>query len=357
MHVQPGLDRADKVSARLEAFFNRGKPAGSFRDIYVDITGDHRCTGLFRNCDRARLREAAGGRFFEAINQNTFSYILGDAVNRALVREYSAANERANWRAFCEVVEVRNFRAQRRGRLGGYGTLPTVAENGPYAALTTPSDEEVTYTVAKRGGTETLSLEAIANDDIGLIRRIPVSLANAAHRTLYAYVTDFFKNNPTIYDTKALFHADHGNLGTAALSPESFAAARLAMRKQTDPDSGATLGLSLKNLLVPPDLEETAFNLFQRSATNEPTFIEAVNPRIHVVSHWTDVNNWFACADSAQTPLIEMGFYGGEEPQVIVASDATAGSLFSNDQMVMKIRHIYNGAVLDYRGFYGAIVA
>jgi hypothetical protein len=357
MHVQAGLDRADKIRIQLDNLFNRNKPTGSFREAYIEITGDHRCSGLLRNCDRSRLREAAGGRLFEAVNQGTFASILADAVNRALVREYSEANERGNWRAFCEVTNVRDFRAQKRGRLGGYGNLPAVAENGAYGALTTPTDEEATYAVTKRGGTETISLEAVANDDVGLIRRIPLKLATAAHRTLFAYVTDFIKNNPTIYDTKALFHADHNNIGSAALDAASFAAARLAMRKQTEKDSATVLGLALKHMLVPPDLEETAFNLFQRTETNDPTFIQAVNPTIHVVPHWTDANNWFATADTAQVPLIEMGFFGGEEPQVFIADNPAAGSLFSNDQLVMKIRHIYNGAVLDHRGFYGAIVA
>ncbi len=71
MHVQAGADRSDKVRIQLDNFFNRSKPTGSFRDIYTDITGDHRCSGLLRDCDRARLREAVGGRFAEAINQGT----------------------------------------------------------------------------------------------------------------------------------------------------------------------------------------------------------------------------------------------------------------------------------------------
>lgn len=357
MRVQPGMDRADKIAAQFDSFFNRSKSATSFRDIYTDVTGDHRCSGLFRNCDRARLREAVGGRFAEAIGQGTFASILGDAVNRALIREYNAAAERGMWRAFCEVVNVTNFRAQKRGRLGGYGSLPEVSENGAYAALTTPTDEQASYSVSKRGGTETISLEAIANDDVGLIRRIPVALANAAHRTLFAYVTDFLKNNGAIYDTKTLFHADHNNIGTAALDAESFAAARLAIRKQTEKDSAAVLGLSLRHMFIPPELEETAFNLFQRNTSNEPTFIESVNPLIHVVPHWTDANNWFATADAMQAPVMELGFYGGEEPQIFVADSPTAGSMFNNDQLVMKIRHIYAGAVVDYRPAYGAIVA
>lgn len=349
--------RADKVRKQLDDFFNRAKPAGSFRDIYSDITGDHRCTGLMKDVDFTRLRESAGMNFREAVSSSTFASILGEAVNRAMIREYAQLTEFADWRTFCEVVEVRNFRQQRRGRLGGYGTLPTVGENAAYGALSTPTDEEAAYTITKRGGVETLSLEAIANDDVGLLRRIPLGLAMAAKRTLYEYVMGFFENNPVIYDSKSLFHADHANLGVAALSSASFAAARLAMRQQVEKDSSKPLGLQLKHLIVPAELEEAAFNLFQRDTNVDANFVQAVAPTVHVVSHWSDANNWYATADVAQVPLIEMGFYGGEEPQVFVADDPQGGSMFSNDQLKMKIRHIYAGAVLDHRGFYGAIVA
>lgn len=81
-------------------------------------------------------------------------------------------------------------------------------------------------------GLESVTLEMIKNDDVGAIARIPNRLARAAKRTLCKFVMDFIKNNAAIYDTKALFHVDHGNLGSAALSAATYAAARLAMVTQ-----------------------------------------------------------------------------------------------------------------------------
>ena len=44
-------------------------------------------------------------------------------------------------------------------------------------------------------------------------------------------------------DGKALFHTDHGNLGDdGASTPAAWAAARLAMRKQTELNTGERLG-------------------------------------------------------------------------------------------------------------------
>ncbi len=349
-------NRADRVRVQLDDFFNRSRPATSFRDIYTDITGDRRCSGLMKDADYTRLRECAGASFREAVSSGTFASILGDAVSRAMIREYATLSEHYGWRSFCETVDVRNFRTQRRARMGGYGNLAEVAENGPYQPLSTPTDEEATYKVSKRGGIETITLEAVANDDVGMLRRIPLALATAAHRTLYEYVMGFFTSTANIYDGKPLFHADHANSGTAVLSPESFAAARLAMRRQPEQDSNKPLGLRLRNLVVPDALEEAAYNLFQRTTENDPTFVQSVAPAIHVVSHWDNEERWFATADTLQTPLIELGFYGGEDPQVLIADDPQSGSMFSHDQLKMKVRHIYNGAVLDYRGFYGGLV-
>ena len=74
-------------------------------------------------------------------------------------------------------------------------------------ALTSPGDEEATYAVAKRGGTETITTEHIKNDDVGFIRSVPKKLSQAAKRTLSKFVLDFLRTNPVIYDGQPLFNA------------------------------------------------------------------------------------------------------------------------------------------------------
>lgn len=358
LRVEAGQDRSDKVAAQLDEFFDPSKRARSFREAYIDITGDRGVTGLVQNCDLSRMREAvAGSRFAEAVSASTFADVLGDSITRAMIREYAALESYSDWRWLVDVVPLQDFRTQERTRIGGYGNLPAVAENGNYTALTSPGDEKATYAATKRGGTETISLETIANDDVGLLRRIPLSLASAAGRTLYEFVYDFLATNAVIYDGVALFHATHANLGTAALDATSFAAARLAMKKQAELSSAKRLGITLRHLVIPSDLEEAAYNLFVRASNQDETFVQSRKPTVHVVDYWTDANNWFASADNRSVPLIELGFYGGEDPALFVQDNPTQGSLFSNDQIKYKIRHIYSGAVRDYRGFYGAVVA
>lgn len=47
---------------------------------------------------------------------------------------------------------------------------------------------------------------------------------------------------------------------------------------------------------------------------------------------------------------------GNEEPELFIQDNPTAGSVFTNDQITYKIRHIYGGAIIDYRAFQGSIV-
>lgn len=350
-----GETRQQTVDRMLDDIFIQRRGI-SFREAYIEITGDRGMTGRYSSCDPSRLAEAAG-EFREAVSAATFSNILGNAITRAMLPLYQLNELYSDWRDLVDIVPVRDFRTQERTRIGGYGNLPAVAENGNYTALTTPTDEKSTYAISKRGGTETLSLEAIANDDVGLIQRMPQSLAMAAARTLYEFVYSFIDGNGLIYDGLALFVGGHSNTAVAALDATSFAAARLRMAKQAEITSAKRLGLLLKHLYIPSDLQEAAFNLFVRGTNQDETFVQNIKPKVHTVAHWTDANNWYATADRSQIPLIQLGFFNGQEdPELFVQDSPTQGSLFSNDQVKYKIRHIYGGAVMDYRGFDGSIV-
>ena len=346
--------RFEKTQDMLEAFFDRGhadhRHAQSFRECYIAVTGDQRVTGQLRHVDEGLMREALGS--------DSFSNVLGNTLRRRMVADYNNQTIFDAWRQVVDVVNVSDFRTQERTRYGGYGDLPKVAEKDPYVALASPDDEKATYAVEKRGGTETLTLEMIKNDDVGAVRRIPTKLSRSAKRTVSRFVFGFISANPVIYDEVAFFHGDHGNLGSAALGAASFAAGRLAMMQQTERDSGEKLSIGPKFLLVPDTLEETAVNLFRRNTENDKTFVQSLTPQIIPVWCFEDGTDWALMADPADIPTIEIGFLDGqEEPELFVQDNATVGSMFTHDQITWKIRHIYGGNVTDYRGGYKAVVA
>lgn len=356
-------DRPTVIRNMLDAFFDPGhkehRNVQSLRECYIEITGDRRVTGQMRECDMGRMAESLGV-MRESIATTTWGEALGDSITRRMQAVYTGLTNLDSWKKVATWGPVNDFRTQERVRIGGYGNLPTVAQGGDYTALTSPGDDKATYAVTKRGGTEDVTLEALKNDDVQSLRRIPVELALASKNTLYEFVFDFFRSNPTIYDAKALYHADHANLFTAALSAAEFAAHRLAMLKQTRAGSGKRLATGPASLLVPFELQELAYNLFVRNQNLDKTFVQTINPEVIPVDYWTDASDWCTVASPTVLPVLDIGFLDGrEEPELFVQDQPNAGSMFSNDKLTYKIRHIYGGTVLvdGEKGTTKAVVA
>lgn len=360
VRAQVVKDRQDKVQEALNDFFDPAKDPRSFRSLYIDVTGD--------SALRGRLKDAT--RLTESLNATSFDQALGDSITRRMLAVY-ASPEFADWKKIATITSLNDFRTQRRIRFGGYGNLPVVNERQAYPQLSSPTDEEATYSPAKRGGTESVTIEMIRNDDVGVIRDIPRRLGRAAAQTLYEFVWDFLRTNAAVYDSVALAAAGHGdNIVTAALTPTQVAILRLAMKNQTDMSNGKRLGLKAKYLIVPNDLEELAFHICTSlkalpdsslPSTAEPAAPNFLRERVRlepiVVDYWTDTNNWWLAASPDQTPMLEIGFLDGQqEPQLFVQDMPNVGSMFNNDALTWKIYHPYGGAVTDYRGFAGAIV-
>lgn len=357
----------DKKKQALDAFFDGKFSEGyySFRQAWTDFTG-HRNRSWDEDLSRTMLRECLSGydsadRSRESMDSTTWAQVLGDSITRRMVAMYSLPSLQSWRQIVSNTPPVNDFRTQRIGRVGGYGLLPAVLEGAPYQPLTSPPDEEATYAVTKRGGTEDLTLEMIANDDVRAIAGIPGKLGRAAAQTLFRFVWDFLRTNATCtYDSTALFHANHGNLDTSAgLSASTLFTGRRKMREQVAyGDSTEVLGFLPRLLVVPPELEELAFELCT-SAVAITSNKDATVPNLHqnlnylVVDYFSDVNDWFLVADTNACPTIEVGFYRGrQDPELFTQNDQNQGATFSADKVTYKIRHIYSGTVLDHRGFY-----
>lgn len=370
IRTEVGDSERDKTIKALDGFFANKDVNGiprfkSFREAYISITGDKNLTG--------QLREATGlHRFTEALSSSSWAEILADSITHRMVAEYNSPGL-SDWRKIVsDITFINDFRTNKRMRMGGYGTLPSVAESGTYTNLTSPGDEEATFSVSKYGGLETITMEMIANDDVGAIRRIPQKLGRAAVITLYRFIFDFIKNNPTTtYDSKALFHADHNNLGSDALAASTLQTAKIAMADKAGYGASTDiLGLVPRYILVPSELEDVAFRLttsrsYIGSVEETPRYTDT-EPNIHstyglqviVVPYWTDADDWALVCDPSHCPTLEIGFFQGrEEPELFVQDQPTSGSMFTADKITYKIRHIYGGAILDHRGMYKAVVS
>lgn len=368
--VTVGAEDLDKKRDRLDKTFQGNFAEGyhSIKQAYLDVTGTPGVSLIDGDLPAMILREShqvariEGLRSKESVTSSTWGEVLGDSIARRMVAEYSRPSLSA-WKRIASVVPISDFRTQHVTRMGGYGALPTVAEGGPYTALTSPADEEATYKAGKKGGTEDLTLEAIANDDMRAVVRIPTKLGIAAAQTLYSFVFGFLTATGNIYDGVALFDVSHTNSGTMALSSNALGVARAAMLKQKAAGESVGLMIAPSTLIVPPELQQAALEIVTSTVkvnTNENATVANLNGDLTVVATpiFTDANDWYLAADPSLVPGIEVGFYQGrQDPELFVQSDPTSGAVFSNDKVTYKIRHIYGGAVVDYRGFYQSKVA
>ena len=156
-------------------------------------------------------------------------------------------------------------------------------------------------------------------------------------------------------DGKTLFHADHGNLGTAAaLSLNALKVARTMFRKQKDID-GQAINIAPKYLFVGSDLEIDAQTILAgpshatEVANVVPEAIKSITP---VYEHRLDLISataWllFAAAQDTMGRGLQYAYLDGQEQPFF---DEQIG--FDVDGIRYKIRHDFGAGLTDYRFAY-----
>ena len=292
----------------------------------------------------SELREATTSDFSDLVGENS-------NVERELIKAYSIAP--SNWRKLVNSVPLRDMKTVTRLRRSDTDRYEVVAEGAEHEQGNF-SSYKVTYTPMKYERGVNFTWEMLINDDVGAFKNIGRELGIAAQNTVNDFVIAFLRDNPEIYDGKALFHEDHGNIGGSALEESTLAAAITAMREQTS-EKGNPLNVEPGYLVIPPELEFTAKKLVHSSLVpgDDVNDVNVLRGMVEVLVEplLTNSGNWYLVAKPSSIATIEMGFLGGREtPEILVKDD------FERDVVWYKGRMVFGGAVLDYRGFYGAIV-
>lgn len=317
-------------------------------------------------------------RITESLGTADWAQVFADVFYLQMIKEYMASPDYDNWRKVVSDIEsVPDFRTRHWTRVGGYGDLASVAERGTYPTITSPGDEEVSYAVGKYGGIEDITMEMILGDRLAQVRKAPQRMAYAASRTLYKFVMNMVTTtNPTLdYDSTTLYHADHANTGTTALSVSGLDAVTIAMRSQTAfGQSQEILGTrnKPKYLIVPNELEGRALRILNPSEAyaaaiasgwdtdtgQDPQRFKGAGMEVIVYDQLTDATDWWVVADPMKVPTVVMGFLNGRtEPELFTQDQPNVGSMFTADKVSYKVRHIFGGDVQEHRSFYRQVVA
>jgi hypothetical protein len=363
-------DPLDQVTAALNDLLGAGRPReleglktarlSGIREFYTLMTGDGEFTGV---ADPQRARLAATG---------DLPGVLKNALNKLIVAQWQELG-RAGYRWWEPVVSVEHFSSLHdiTGVLvGEVNVLPAIAEGDAYGELAV-SDSAETGSWGKYGGYIGLALEMFERDETHKLRQYPRKLASAALRRISALVGAIFTGSsgtgPAMADGYHVFEAaHHANLGTAALSGESWEAASQAIYGQNLlVASGGTspkLALDAKYLLVPRDLRLTGMRILYPSFEREATIFSENMQRgeqgdVITVPEFGDASDWAAVADPRLAPGIILGERFGLMPEIFLADSPTGGALFTNDELRMKVRHWVSVFVADHRPLYKANVA
>lgn len=365
--IRAGRDSSEKLQAacdrmlgvRVDDQFKDVVPFKSLRAAYVELTGDVDVRGY--------VSPEAAQRMQAAYGTATFSYVFGNTLYRRMCQDYREISDYGISRLVGpNIRNARDFRTMESVRIGYYGDLPDVAtETEDYPDLAELTDEEVSYALNQKGGIVTITRVMIINDDMRAVQKIISRLPRAARRTLAKRCWDKFIDNDMYKgDSKAVFHADHSNLGATAYAIATALAAKTAFAQQTEPDSGERLMLRPVTVAFPSELFGivTTVNTW-KPATNDPTQDNPMygffKPEALIDNPFmTDANDWMMFADPNEVEILELAFLNGQqEPEMFVADQPTQGQMFVADRVQYKIRHEYECEIPDYRGAYKAVVA
>lgn len=344
--------------------FDKVEPLSGMRELYQILTGDMELTG---RGDAKNIKRDI--RASMDITSQTFTYVLGNTMNRRLVAAYKEPS-------FGEDIlismrkSVDNFKLQEAINMGYFGDIATVdPETETYQEISAVTDEESTYRVATKGNMLTITRRTIIDDDIGAVQRMISNLGRAARRTHAKYVWDFYLSNANCSDGTAWFTSGHGNLGATALSFATALTGYLALVAMTEKDSGAYIGALddpavLPTLVYPTVLMATAEKIIQQEdyySTNDLT-TKTLNPLKGKIKGFrmgleTDTNNWGLIMPASLMNIVEMGYLKGrQEPELWIVDQQTSEAMVISDKHRYRLRHEYGGALIDYRTGYKAIV-
>ena len=288
----------------------------------------------------------------QAINStSTFPAIMSNLANKSVMVGFNEAE--TTYQIWAGKGSNRDFKEAARVALSEAGNLELVPEGGQFQQDFL-GEASARTKVATYGKLFSLTRQAIINDDLGLFSKIATKYGSAAKRLVNKMVYAQLTGNVKMQDNIALFDTKHGNVaGTGeALSVKAIAKAITAMRRQKDITGEATLNITPKYLVVPPELEVTAYQIVNSTAAVDGVNSGVVNPykgRFVVVAdaELTDPDAWYLVADASQHDTIEVTYLNGVETPRLETRQG-----FDVDGIEYKVAFDCGVSALDFRGVF-----
>ena len=288
----------------------------------------------------------------QAINStSTFPAIMSNLANKSVMTGFNEAE--TTFQIWAGKGSNRDFKEAARVALSEAGNLELVPEGGQFQQDFL-GEASARTKVATYGKLFSLTRQAIINDDLGLFSKIATKYGSAAKRLVNKMVYAQLTGNVKMQDGVALFDNKHGNVADTgeALSVKAIAKAITAMRRQKGITGEATLNITPKYLVVPPELEMVAYQIVNSTAAVDGVNSGVVNPykgRFVVVAdaELTNPDAWYLVADASQHDTIEVTYLNGVETPRLETRQG-----FDVDGIEYKVAFDCGVSALDFRGVY-----
>jgi len=286
-----------------------------------------------RGSVRGDLREVLRAAFSSV----SLPGILSDSANKFLLQGFLGVDQA--WSQIAARRPVNDFKTITGYRLTGGLDFEIV---GPGGEISHGSLGEESYTnkAETYGKMLAITRQDIINDDLGALTAVPQRIGRGAGTKLNAVFWAEFMDNAAFFATG---NANYISGNTTNLSSEGLRAGVEKLRKQTDPD-GQPLALTPKLLVVPPELESVADELY--TSTNVNTGGAATTEKVPnrnvfagkyqpVVSPYLSNSSytgysataWYLLADPMDLAVIEVVFLNGVEVPTVETADADFNTL------------------------------
>lgn len=279
-------------------------------------------------------------------SSSDFGQILIDVAHKSLLKGWETATE--NFDQFTSRGTLTDFRAAKRVGLGDFGYLPQVGEGEEYT-YGTIGDEGASVALATYGQLFSITRQAIINDDMHLLTKIPEKMGQAARATIAKLVFALLTGNAIAQDGKKLFDGSHKNsFDNAALDVANIDKAIQMMNGFVN-TRGEPLAIEPDFMLLPTSLYTRAKQVLG-SASVEGADINSgiINPIRDIVPtvksarlQVADPKSWYLINKEA----IEVSYLDGIDTPYMEQQQG-----FTVDGVSTKVRIDAGVNVIDYRG-------
>lgn len=342
----------ERRAGLLKAPSEIGKPA-------LGLTALEMCRGYLQSRGvntQGMSKNAVVERAFHSTSD--FPLLFENIASKTLLGAY--AEEPQTWAPLARQRNLPDFKAVSDYQVAGQIVPEKILEGGEYTSATV-TEGKATWNLSTYGRRIALTRQAIINDDLDALSRVPEMLGRGCRLLESNMVWDLITNGSlgatVSLDNKALFHADHNNTisgATTTIGISGMDAAKVKLRKQSDL-AGNRLNLAPAYLLVPLELETAALQfLFPTGyAPSALTGASGPNPfaggvQLIVEPRLSDDSTamWYLTSSPNRVEMVTYGYLAGEVGPTITQTENR-----NPDGIELLVRMDFGCTLSDYRGF------